>query len=252
MFGSEILEIVIGVGFMLLLLSLISTATNEFIAAVADLRAKELQRGIRWLVGQAAIADALETHPLIRSLAAGEHFPSYIPSSTFAMALLDIVAPAKVSGEDLGYLRSQIFEMPDSDLKRTLMLMSYQSPNLDSMLRSVENWFANAMDAVSGAYKRGAQLRLLIIGALLAVAINVDTLTVINGISTSSPLRAAIVASTQAYAQQQPNSKAWTIRSETLRTASRATAFFRSAGINHLCRPTGRIGFDESWVGPLP
>ena len=201
MFGSDTLEIVIGVSFVLLFLSLISTALNEFIAAAMYLRARQLRSGIQALVEVPQIAAMVEQHPLVRSLTAGKKFPSYIPARTFAMALIDIVAPASLSGDDLGTVRSRIFEMPDSDLKQSLMLMSSHARDLDSLLRAVENWYGDAMDAVSGAYKRAAQLRLLIIGSLLAVAINVDTLVLINGISSRPPLIAGIVASTEAYAR---------------------------------------------------
>ncbi|HEX6038472.1 hypothetical protein [Longimicrobium sp.] len=50
MFGFEILDVVIGLVFVYLLLALFATALNEYIAAVLNLRGKELARGLGHLL----------------------------------------------------------------------------------------------------------------------------------------------------------------------------------------------------------
>jgi len=49
MFGSEILEVAIGLAFVYLLLSLVCSVMNEWIAGVFSMRAKNLEVGIQSL-----------------------------------------------------------------------------------------------------------------------------------------------------------------------------------------------------------
>jgi hypothetical protein len=96
MFGSGILDSIIGLIFVFLLVSLLVTIVNEMIAAVLSSRAKWLKRGIDRLIG-ARWKDELYAHPLIAGTArgdspwSGQGGPSYIPSRLFANVLMSIV-----------------------------------------------------------------------------------------------------------------------------------------------------------------
>lgn len=133
MFGSNILDIAIGMIFVYLLLSLICSAANEIIEGWLKNRATDLERGIRELldpnskVANDNIVAKIYKHPLINGLYKGlyEDFvayhntsdklptwlkailrwfkriftrqpelPSYIPARNFALALMDTVLPA--------------------------------------------------------------------------------------------------------------------------------------------------------------
>jgi hypothetical protein len=71
MFGSEILEVAIGLMLVYLLLSLICSAVREGLEAWSEMRAVHLERGIRELLQDlngTGLAKALYTHPLIYGL----------------------------------------------------------------------------------------------------------------------------------------------------------------------------------------
>ncbi|HUS12711.1 MAG TPA: hypothetical protein VMZ30_19735 [Pyrinomonadaceae bacterium] len=91
MFNSGILDVVIGVIVIFLQLSLVCTAVNELIALMLKKRAKELEKGIGKLLTNPQLVDKFYAHPLIKGLRPDERKPSYIPSRTFALALMDIV-----------------------------------------------------------------------------------------------------------------------------------------------------------------
>jgi len=97
-FGSTALEVAIGVVFVYLSLSLVCTAANELIASLMTWRARNLATGIRNLLNYQNNAELLKgiyNHALIQSLYRNsKKLPSYIPSRTFALALLDMVVPA--------------------------------------------------------------------------------------------------------------------------------------------------------------
>ncbi len=102
MFGSSAIEVAIGVIFLYLLLSLISTALNEFIATCVKKRSNNLLLGIKNLLNDHkfnGLAQQLYLHGLVQSISAeaanpdkANIFPSYMSSNTFAVSLLDILA----------------------------------------------------------------------------------------------------------------------------------------------------------------
>ena len=95
MFGSGILDTVIGVIFVFLLVSMLVTIINEMIAALLSSRARCLREGIVMLVGDVWMKKIYD-HPLVagtsrKALSLSNQGPSYIPSRTFANALMSIL-----------------------------------------------------------------------------------------------------------------------------------------------------------------
>ncbi len=101
MFGSSMIEVAIGVIFVYLLLSLVSTAINEFVASCLKKRSDNLLEGVKNLLNDQdfkGLAQQLYTHGLVQSISKeamnpkkSNIFPSYMSSNTFASALLDIL-----------------------------------------------------------------------------------------------------------------------------------------------------------------
>ncbi len=65
---------------------------------------------------------------------------------------------------------------------------------------NLETWFDDAMDRLSGTYKRKAQLIAFIIGVILAILLNVDSISVATSLWREPTLRQAIIAQAQSYA----------------------------------------------------
>lgn len=66
---------------------------------------------------------------------------------------------------------------------------------------AVEVWFNNAMDRVSGTYKRYTQIALFLIGLVTAILLNADTVTIWNQLSSNDALRADLAKQAIAFAQ---------------------------------------------------
>jgi hypothetical protein len=102
MFGSGVLDTVIGVVFVFLLVSLLVTIVNEMISAALLSRAKWLEYGIKRLLGT-EWATRFYDHPLIEGSSAAPvsraaasarlrgNGPSYISSRAFANVVMDLV-----------------------------------------------------------------------------------------------------------------------------------------------------------------
>lgn len=278
MLGIEVLDVVIGLMLVYLLLSLLATALNEYVAAVLNLRGRELARGLGRLLDdvdeKGAIDQAVNglrsravnagtglteqfySHPLIRPLATREgvlmrlwpirklrgdkpRLPSYIPARTFSMALLDLLNvrdpqaggvddqagfEAELSGAGahspprddrmmavLGILKRDspldvtelkgLFtaaNLPEPMQVRLLQAFTSSQNRLQNLQDGVEVWFNNAMDRVSGAYKRSVQGWLFVLGLLIAACMNADTIDMWRRLEGNDALRAAMVQRAQA------------------------------------------------------
>ena len=108
MFGSEILDVAIGLALVFLLLSLICSALREIVEAWFKTRAVYLETGIFELLRRdRSLVQAVYNHPMVAGLFKGDYvaskvterkphqstnLPAYIPAANFAQALLDIAA----------------------------------------------------------------------------------------------------------------------------------------------------------------
>jgi hypothetical protein len=167
------------------------------------MRGRILWDGLRNLLPAAKgqdYAGLVYEHPLICGLSQHNR-PSYIPSRTFALALLDIVSGGTgriARGEKL---QARIAHLPE-ELGRPLNLLLDQAGNDFAQFQAgVETWFNDAMDRVAGVYKRRVQYALFFLGFVFAVALNIDTILVANRLSHDAALRAALVSSAEAYAK---------------------------------------------------
>jgi hypothetical protein len=207
MFGSTILDVAIAIVFIYLLVSLVISAINEFIAALLKSRAKNLSKGIQALLqdpSQAGWVARLYQHPLIQSLSPPNGKPSYIPSRTFALALLDLIAPATMDGNrTLADLKAGMVNLPQP-LQRTLTnLLDEAQHDVERLKTQIEIWFNNGMDRASGWYKRKTQWIQFFLGLSLVILLNIDSVHIGRTLfAVNSPLRASLVESAKSFVAQ--------------------------------------------------
>lgn len=109
MLDSPLIEVAIGLSLVFLLLSLLVSSVCEMLAGLFGWRAQYLWAGIETLLRSPDAREQVSRHPLIKGLAplpavarpvsgflwkiglVRGHGPSYIPSRTFALALLDVI-----------------------------------------------------------------------------------------------------------------------------------------------------------------
>lgn len=205
MTGSRVLDVAVGLSFTYVLLSLMCSAINEIIAGLVGLRQGTLERGVRQLLGgSAALQRALYDHPLLKSIHHGAtgrtRKPSYISADLFSAALLDVIRTGKLAEE----VKSA------SAVISTLMTGTRFGEKLDREWKAVGDWvegeraavgrwFDEAMDRVSGAYKRSTQLVLFLVAAAVALAVNADSVTIARALWADVELRKAVAAEAGSY-----------------------------------------------------
>jgi len=253
MLGSNMLETMIGLAFVFLFLSTLVSAANEIVAAIFGLRAQNLAKGLKNLLddpqgiglfkqllahplikGFSQEKNALTKLPLIKNVTAPEGVPSYIPSRTFAMALLDIIVVQKPAGPvlPLQNLYQAVQQRIPVSLQPAIRALVDESKGDMNRLKSlIENWFNDAMDRASGWYKRQVMFFSFVFALLLAVALNADALGLFQRLYNDSALKqalsqAAITAVNQsnAVATPTPSDESQSVDPDTAAPATQAVS----------------------------
>lgn len=198
MFGSQILEVVVGLVLVYLALSIGCSEIKEVIAGAFSLRAKTLEKAVRNMLknGPNDYTARLFAHPLIAGTAPAGKMPSYISPRLFAAALFDVVAPAEAAQpQTMQSLRAGITQIPDAKLRATLLaLLDSAGGDVETARLRVEHWFDDTMTRVSGWYKRMAKKIIFAAGVALCCAVNADTLMIVKELWSDQALRSAVVA----------------------------------------------------------
>jgi hypothetical protein len=140
--------------------------------------------------------------------------PAYIPARTFAIAMVDLLHRAKSKTDPaatsaiewLG--RLQAAEPDNKAVEAFVALLADADQDIPKFQNNLENWYNDAMDRVSGWYKKYTQKVLLVIGLLLALVFNVDSVRIARTLWISRDARQGMVAAANRYVQDHPKSTA--------------------------------------------
>jgi len=214
MFGSELLDVVIGMVFVFLLLSLICSALNELLETGLRNRAGDLAKGIKELLGKdTGLVEKLYNHGLIFGLYRGTYeealkkktLPSYIPSKDFATAVASILGPDSGAIPSADEMRNSIGKIQNAHVKSALLTLFNNANNdIEAFRKGIESWFNSAMDRVSGWYKRRTHIIIFLLGFVIAVAMNVNSISLAQDLWISKAKRDALVGAAQGYLQNHP------------------------------------------------
>lgn len=210
MFGSDVLDIAIGMIFVYFLLSLLCTTIAELIARAFALRSATLYDSIRNLLvdpktGKSDLLVEFWNHPRIAKLArsdaghgigVGNGKTSYLVPEAVAQVFLDVIAgkvgPAGALKTPDG-VKSAIENLGDEQLRKLLLAVIGDASSMQEIRDNLAKWFDEYMDRVSGWYKRKSQAIILVLSLVLALLLNADSLAIFNALSGNPQLRAAAV-----------------------------------------------------------
>jgi hypothetical protein len=185
MLGSSVLEVAIGLTFCFGTVALIVTTLQEALASLFRLRANTLLAGVKSMLNDpdfSQLAQAVYTHPLVNPHGDGnaaderdlKSKPSYIEPLHFAIALMDTIQKdGPATFEALGQAIEQI---SDPQLKRAMRGLYKRAADLQQFQQLIAGWFDNAMERMSGAYKRKQLLISFLISLLVAIFFNIDSI----------------------------------------------------------------------------
>ncbi|HRH39234.1 MAG TPA: hypothetical protein PK760_12865, partial [Flavobacteriales bacterium] len=174
-------------------------------------------------------------HPIINKiLKYGNSYRNYIPAEGFANALIDTLAEGGTSirytqADDGSFakevvdasladrLSSGVRAMADSDLKRLLTnfmdrnkkvekdtngVASVSRLDLDALKGELGRWFDDHMDRAVGEFKSNQRSKLQILGFMVAIGLNVDSLHLAKVFLLDKDLRERMVADAEQVADR--------------------------------------------------
>lgn len=191
--------------YVYILFGLLSSGVMEWYARIARLRAKVLQREIPQLVGSSGsgkLASWIGEHPLIRGIQVTPPYPTYIPPQHFALALIDLAIQqaAGPGGAPIVTPRPLITGTTDALTEsETALIRSLiaQDTSIRTVQATIEKWFENSMERLSGAYKRRVYVILLMISLLIGFLFGIDSIHLAAELYSNQPLRAALAKGSQ-------------------------------------------------------
>ena len=204
MFGSQVLEVAIGLAVVFFILALASSAIAELISQILSKRSKDLRKAIGRIVAgssknlskrpeegsnEALATDFVEklyrTSPISSLVASAKRDPSYIAASAFGQGVMEYIG----SGE----LEDQIAALPSGLRSRVETAYAAAEGEVQKVQAELESWFDQSMDRLSGVYKRWAGWVVLIATIAIVLAVNADTVNIATELWDAPTLRQAVV-----------------------------------------------------------
>ena len=118
--------------------------------------------------------------------------PSYISSRSFADAVIDLVVPDAQGQTTLDTIQKNIQELPDPFKTSLGALAKNANGDVSKFRTSVEQWYDDHMDRVSGWYKRRTAWITLVVGAIVIVLLNLNALSIGRTLYTENAVSAAV------------------------------------------------------------
>lgn len=229
--NNHILLILISLVFIYAVLSVLVSILTEWWNSYSKERGIFLKDAIYKLLKDPLNKDygyLFYNHVTIAGLkSARDRNPHYISSRMFAEVLIDIIAQQAIHerkvqmviGPD-GEKQYQIdsTEIPTDIMKRfqlgiskmntsqfTDLMQSFldksmnekSEPDYSKLKIHIEQWFNDYMDRVSGWYKTKQRKKFLLVGFVVAISLNVDSLHLLKVLSLDDDLRTRLVASAE-------------------------------------------------------
>jgi hypothetical protein len=123
-----------------------------------------------------------------------------VPGST------ESTASADQQKASIANLRAAIQNLGSPQLSEALTaLVDAAGNDVAKVRQNIEDWYNSSMDRVSGWYKRRSQIIVLVIGLIVAIAVNADSLAITKRLWTDRALRESLVSAADAYAKANAN-----------------------------------------------
>ena len=200
MFGIEIIEVVLGLIFIYLLLSLLATTLSELAMHWLYSRGKNLRVALRTMLDDetTVLSERFFDHALVRKLTqrGSQRFPSYLSYDYFATVLTELLCGQQPLSAEA--IEEGVRQLPAGHTREVLSTFVREAQgNPDQFRQSLEAWYQEMTYLAAGWYKRRVQWVLFGLGVLISVAFNADTFQIARKLSVDPEARREIIE--QAY-----------------------------------------------------
>jgi hypothetical protein len=269
---TVIIQVAIGIVFVWVILAVITSQVQEWVASILAWRAGFLESAIEQMLGNPEIKNKLYNHPLIRGLYSnrGKRKPGGIPQDKFALVLFEEVINSGITVADA----KNTFD----NLKKSVAALKAKgegnalqnfAASLDTLLigieekaddathaitearMRVESWFNDSMERLGGAYRRRTQIAGLVVGITIAAVLNVDTGAIVTTLWKDPILRQAIVTQASQLKESDIQSGQPVTAEEIAKNAEKLNVLSLPIGWSAKNIPTDANGWVAKLVGIL-
>ncbi|MFL5728795.1 MAG: hypothetical protein ACJ75J_04835 [Cytophagaceae bacterium] len=205
MFGFGVFDIAIGLLLVYLILSLIATSINEAFMSAFSFRGSQLHSAIKIMLNDpdsAGLAEKFYLHPIIRKLSeeGRTNRPSYISRDHYSKVLMDILSSDPAKPYSFSDIQSNIAKLSEGETKDLLLTLVKDAMGDEMKLKSrFEEWYTEMMDRTTGWYKRRVHYYLFLIGLLLSISFNADTIFIARKLSEDPTARQNVLKLAMEY-----------------------------------------------------
>ncbi|PZF74461.1 hypothetical protein [Taibaiella soli] len=184
MFDSPVLDLVILLSFTYFVGSLVLSAINEALAGFLELRQKHLRQALENMFNDPGWKPFIRNHfmnsPHIQALVKAKgQFPAYISSSNFVLTVVEQIKAENYTPDKIkAGIQNSI--LPKQFQKVLLDLLAQAKNDIATFEKKLEEFYNNVMDRTTGWYKKDIRKILLIVGFIISVALNIDTIKIAN------------------------------------------------------------------------
>lgn len=230
------IDLLIGLTVVMLALSMAVTMTTQFVVSAANTRGRHLRRGLADMLRQLdpalddassrKIADAVLLHPLVSatSLLRRPRLGAVVQREEFTKLLLGLANSGSLEPDARKALQTALANngLPDpektlQDIRAATLQLEAAKPELaasarqtlailqegrSDLIAKVHSWFDQTMDRVSARFTASARAITFGGALLLAVALQVDTIALINRLNANDALREVVVEQAKAAVEQ--------------------------------------------------
>ena len=173
-------DVAIGLILVFLGASLFVTIINEYIAQALNLRGRQLCDSLLTLISDKDVKGILAQSPALKPFFDADpgNAPSYVDPNILARLLVGGLADPSAAGEPTRQVSATIDKLPDSALKTQLQaLVRTAGTTTDTLVKAVAEWAHRSLTVLGEGYKRNLQKISFGIGLVVAIGLNLDTVT---------------------------------------------------------------------------
>src|SRR6266581_1535922 len=232
------IDILIGLSVVMLVVSMAVTLLTQFVISTLNTRGSHLMRGLRDLLQQLdpalsrkiskEISKKVLRHPLISDV--GKRLGTVVHREEFIKMLLDLASengPQRLEMDALDALKKAMERNGIADPKAALenirsftLALEKSNPDLANNVRlntaimheassqfvaKLHGWFDQTIDRVADRFTASTRVVTIVVALMVAFAIQLDTLALVNRLSTDTALRQSLVQAAKKVDQGQPS-----------------------------------------------
>lgn len=184
---AAILGAALGLAFIYMLLSLVCSTIQEWLATLLRRRHANLHAGLVAMLDGDENANRLYADPMLQTLMARSVFTknpqkssvAYLHAERFSNALLSTFLKGALDPE--ANLLDTIKALPETRLRGVLVTLATRAEgDREKFLGFIEKWYDDTMERVTGWYRRETQMIIIALAVVTTMLVNVDTVRIVT------------------------------------------------------------------------